>query len=85
MSDKWETEATRIIDEAAKLIAPGEGEAVFYIRVGGPYTSCTVKAAPGVDPKTMLDAAVKVLQAETDDLGKCPYHQNRSTKIKADQ
>lgn len=66
-------EAGALIEEAARLIAPGDGEAVFYIRVGGEHTQLQTKAK-GIDPQTALPLAMEVLRAELADAKACPYH-----------
>lgn len=67
-------ENERLIAEAAKLIAPGNGETVFYLRVGGDRSQLTIKSSLGVEPSKALADAIKALQAEADDLGNCPIH-----------
>ena len=82
-NDAWDEEAMRLIHEASELIKPGEGEAVFYIRVGGPYTQCTVKAAAGVDPAKVIHAAIDVLNKEFADLKNCPVHTPQPSELEA--
>lgn len=85
MPDQVDVTQEELIREAARLIAPGEGEAVFYIRVGGPYTQCAVKAADGVDPHVVVTAAMDVLAKEFASLDACPVHRQASVqKARAD-
>lgn len=82
--DDWDRKAEETIAEAARLIKPGEGETVFYLRVGGSHSQLTVKASKGVDPAAALDAAIQALQAERGDLANCPVHaaaESRATAL----
>jgi hypothetical protein len=70
----WDEGAAKLISEAAKLVEPKDGEAVFYIRVGGSHTSMTVKSKGNVDPDTALQNAIAALNGERGDLSNCPVH-----------
>lgn len=74
MTDNKSENADALIAEAARLIAPGAGEAVFYIRVGGEQAHMQIKAAKGVEPARALSEAIATLRAEQADLDTCPVH-----------
>lgn len=60
--------------EAARLIEPAEGEAVFYIRVGGERTHMSVKTKGEVNPVAALQNAIAAIEGERKDLSNCPVH-----------
>lgn len=72
----WDKGAQALIKEAAALVQPSEGEAVFYIRVGGEHTSMNVKTKGQVDPDTALKNAIGALNGERSALSNCPVHNN---------
>lgn len=76
LHDDWDKGAQALIKEAAALVQPSEGEAVFYIRVGGAHTSMNVKTKGQVDPDTALQNAIAALNGERSELSNCPVHNN---------
>ena len=69
--------AAQLIREAAELIKPGDGEAVFYIRVGGTHSQFTVKSN-GINPERAMTLLQEAVAAEARGLARCPAH-NRET------
>lgn len=61
-------------EDAVKEANAYFGTALFTIRLRGDRTEMHVSAAPGADPKAVLDQAIAALQAELADLDKCPVH-----------
>ena len=66
--------ADALIREAARLIEPAEGEAVFYIRVGSEQTHMSVKTKGEVNPVAALQNAIAAIEGERKDLSNCPVH-----------
>ena len=62
-----------IIRRGAELIGPGEGEAVFTIRVGGERTHLSTQAK-SIEPARAVSLAMDVLKAEAAGLDACPAH-----------
>jgi hypothetical protein len=50
------------------------GVALFTVRIWPDRDQVHVSAAPGADPKAILDQAIAALSAERDALTKCPVH-----------
>lgn len=72
--EQWDAGSAKLIKEAAELIKPADGEAVFYIRVGGTQTQLSVKTLGDVDPDIALQNAISALNGEREDLSNCPIH-----------
>lgn len=66
--------AQEIIDRAAKMLTPSDGEAVFYIRVGGEYTQFHVQTKGNIDPDKALENAIAAINGERATLANCPVH-----------
>ncbi len=62
-----------IIRRASEAMEPGEGEAVFYIRVGGEHSHLQTKAK-GIEPDRALRLAIGALAEEAADAQGCPMH-----------
>lgn len=73
-----EEKSFAIIQKAAELLRPADGEVIFSLRISGDHSSLQTSAGKGVEPHTVLSKAIETLEAERKDAAGCPAHRHQS-------